>query len=76
MIPPGQKGRDDFCVTRSARNIAANTRTALRERPSRVASVRQDPNSAAPGVRSRSYRLIDVRFGSKADMCSALADVR
>jgi len=46
----GSKGRDDCCVARSDRSIAASTRTVRRARPSGVASVRQDPNSVAPGV--------------------------
>jgi hypothetical protein len=40
--------RGDCCRKRSGASIAANIRTARRERPSRVASVRQDPNSAVP----------------------------
>ena len=46
----GSKGRDNCCVACSDRSIAANTRTVRRARPPRVASVRQDPNSVAPGV--------------------------
>jgi hypothetical protein len=44
----GSKGRDDCCVDRSDRNIAAIARTVRRGAASGVASVRQDPNSAAP----------------------------
>jgi quercetin dioxygenase-like cupin family protein len=44
----GSKGRVDRCVVRSARDGAATTRTVRRARPARVASVRQDPISAAP----------------------------
>jgi hypothetical protein len=44
----GSKGRDDCCVVRSDRNIAAIARTVRRGAASGVASVRQDPNSAAP----------------------------
>ena len=40
--------REDCCRKRSGASIAVNIRTARRERPSRVASVRQDPNSVVP----------------------------
>jgi hypothetical protein len=48
MEPPGQNGRDDCQRKRSSIGIAANFRTTRRRRPSRVASVGQDPNLAAP----------------------------
>jgi hypothetical protein len=48
MLPPGQNGRDDCLRKRSSIGIAANFRTTRRRRPSRVASVGQDPNLAAP----------------------------
>jgi len=41
----GSESRDHCSRNRSGDRIAANTWTARRERPSRVASVRQDPNS-------------------------------
>ena len=44
----GPECRDDCQHKRSGVGIAANLRTARRERPSRVASVGQDPNSAVP----------------------------
>jgi hypothetical protein len=40
--------RNDCLCERSGVCIAANLRTARRERPSPVASVRQDPNAAVP----------------------------
>ena len=48
MAPPGQKCRDNRPRKRSGSGVAANLRTARRERPSRVASVRQDPNWPFP----------------------------
>jgi hypothetical protein len=47
-MPPGYSSRDDCSRKRSGVGIAANLRAARRQRPSRVASVGQDPNSAAP----------------------------
>src|ERR1700751_361897 len=48
MLPPGQNGRDDCLRKGSSIGIAANFRTTRRQRPSRVTSVGQDPNLAAP----------------------------
>src|SRR6266480_6524749 len=44
----GPESRDDCSRKRAGVGIAANLRAARRRRPSRVASVGQDPNSAAP----------------------------
>jgi|HubBroStandDraft_4_1064222.scaffolds.fasta_scaffold343983_2 hypothetical protein len=59
----GSKGRVDCCVARSDRSIAASTRTVRRARPSGVASVRQDPNSVAPGVLFCCTSCLFVRSG-------------
>jgi hypothetical protein len=48
MVPPGQECRDNRQHNRSGSDVAANSRTARRQRPSRVASVRQDPNWPFP----------------------------
>ena len=47
-VTTGPESRDDCSRKRSGVGIAANLRAARRQRPSRVASVGQDPNSAAP----------------------------
>jgi hypothetical protein len=47
-VTTGPESRDDCSRKRSGVGIAANLRAARRRRPSRVASVGQDPNSAAP----------------------------
>src|ERR1700675_5091217 len=69
----GSNGRDDCCVARSDRSIAASTRTVRRARPPRVASVRQDPNSVAPGVLFCCTNLLirAQRFRYFAERCFA-----
>jgi hypothetical protein len=69
----GSKGRDDCCVIRLGCNIAARTQTALRARPSGATSVRQGPNSVAPGAhslhRERLFLVSPTASGSTAHVC-------
>jgi len=48
MIPPGSECRNDCCRRHLGASIAADILSARRERPSRVASVGQDPIRPVP----------------------------
>jgi len=71
----GPESRDDCSRKRSGVGIAANLRAARRRRPSRVASVGQDPNSAAPVAHLSYLHFPDRKRDDRGEALKAQYDL-
>jgi len=70
----GPKGRDNCCVARSDRNIAANKRTALREWPSagHISQAGPQFGHSRRASTARSKRLLFRRWSRHHSLCKNL----